>query len=94
MGYSKKSLDDYLLQIRFGSRFGFDFEAHRHDKVGFLRRFVANHKKLYKQKMNVKRIKVNSLPMNIIGLSDEFVMMLTDLRTQKGKSIKSKSYKH
>ena len=25
VGISKKSLDDYLLQIRFGAKFGFDF---------------------------------------------------------------------
>ena len=40
MGYSKKSLDDYLLQIRYGTKFGFDFSLHTHDKVGVLRSFV------------------------------------------------------
>jgi hypothetical protein len=29
VGLSKKSLDDYLLQIRFAKRFGFDFEMNR-----------------------------------------------------------------
>ncbi len=28
VGISKKSLDDYLLQIRFGAKFGFDFKKH------------------------------------------------------------------
>jgi len=37
---SKKSLDDYLLQLRFGKKFGFDFEKHRNSKVGVLRSFV------------------------------------------------------
>lgn len=37
---SKKSLDDYLLQLRFGKKFGFDFEQHRESKVGVLRSFV------------------------------------------------------
>ena len=37
---SKKSLDDYLLQLRFGKKFGFDFEKHRESKVGVLRSFV------------------------------------------------------
>ena len=37
VGLSKKSLDDYLLQIRFAKRFGFDFEKHRHDNIGVLR---------------------------------------------------------
>ena len=40
MGYSKKSLDDYLLQIRYGTKFGFDFSLHANDKVGVLRSFV------------------------------------------------------
>jgi hypothetical protein len=26
VGVSKKSLDDYLLQLRFGKKFGFDFQ--------------------------------------------------------------------
>jgi hypothetical protein len=37
VGLSKKSLDDYLLQIRFAKRFGFDFEKHRSDPIGVLR---------------------------------------------------------
>lgn len=40
VGVSKKSLDDYLLQIRLGKRYGFDFEKHKHDRVGVLRKFV------------------------------------------------------
>jgi len=44
VGVSKKSLDDYLLQLRFGKKFGFDFQAHKDDKVGVLRTFVKNEK--------------------------------------------------
>lgn len=50
MGLSKKSLDDYLLQIRFAKRFGFDFEAHRNDNIGILRQFVKRMKDAEKQK--------------------------------------------
>lgn len=50
VGLSKKSLDDYLLQIRFAKRFGFDFENHRHDNIGVLRQFVK------RQKDNSKRV--------------------------------------
>ena len=39
---SKKSLDDYLLQLRFGKKYGFDFEKNRDEKVGVLRTFVKN----------------------------------------------------
>ena len=40
VGVPKKSLDDYLLQVRFGRKYGFDFEKHRDAKVGELRKFV------------------------------------------------------
>lgn len=39
VGISKKSLDDYVLQIRKGFLYGFNFNQHRHDKVGVLREF-------------------------------------------------------
>ena len=29
VGVSKKSLDDYLLQLRFGKKFNFDFESNK-----------------------------------------------------------------
>jgi len=41
---SKKSLDDYLLQLRFGKKYGFDFEAFKNEKVGVLRKFVKKNK--------------------------------------------------
>ena len=44
VGLSKKSLDDYLLQIRFAKRLGFDFEKHKHDNIGVLRQFVKKMK--------------------------------------------------
>lgn len=42
---SKKSLDDYLLQLRFGKKYGFDFQKHRNEKVGVLRTYVKEQKK-------------------------------------------------
>ena len=47
---SKKSLDDYLLQLRFGRKLGFDFEKHKNDRVGVLRKFV----KLNKSQVKIK----------------------------------------
>lgn len=44
VGISKKSLDDYLLQIRFGKKYGFNFNDHYNEKVGVLRTFVKKHK--------------------------------------------------
>lgn len=41
---SKKSLDDYLLQLRFGKKYNFEFNKHAGDKVGVLRQFVKEKK--------------------------------------------------
>ena len=48
VGVSKKSLDDYLLQLRFGKKFGFDFEENRDCKVGVLRLYVKKEKEKIK----------------------------------------------
>ena len=58
VGVSKKSLDDYLLQLRFGKKFGFDFEINRDSKVGILRLFVKQEKE--KIKGGQKGIKISS----------------------------------
>ena len=42
---SKKSLDDYLLQIRIGRKSGFNFDDNKNEKIGKLRAFVENYKK-------------------------------------------------
>ena len=41
---SKKSLDDYLLQLRLGRKYGFDFNKNKNERVGVLRVFVKNHR--------------------------------------------------
>ena len=54
-GISKKSLDDYLIQLRIGKFFNFNFNEHKNDKVGILRAFVKKHKQQYeKEKKNLK----------------------------------------
>ncbi len=44
IGISKKSLDDYLLQLRLGRKYGFDFNSNKSSKVGVLRSFVKKHR--------------------------------------------------
>ena len=44
VGVSKKSLDDYLLQLRFGKKYGFDFQKNKNEKVGGLRSYVKSQK--------------------------------------------------
>lgn len=52
---SKKSLDDYLMQLRSAKRFGFDFEKHAQMKVGVIRSFV-------RKKKDEERKRLESLP--------------------------------
>jgi hypothetical protein len=44
IGISKKSLDDYLLQLRLGRKYGFDFNSNKQNKVGILRSFVKKNR--------------------------------------------------
>ena len=37
---TKKSLDDYLLMIRLGRKYKFDFKNNQKEKFGTLRKFV------------------------------------------------------
>jgi hypothetical protein len=50
VGISKKSLDDYLLQLRYGKKYGFDFNEHKEAKIGVLRAFVKKKKGEEKEK--------------------------------------------
>jgi hypothetical protein len=40
----KKSLDDYLLQIRSAKKAGFNFQEHYNERVGVLRSYVKKTK--------------------------------------------------
>lgn len=50
----KKSLDDYLIQIRKGKELGFDFNENQNKKVGFLRAFVKSF-----EKKDIEQIEIN-----------------------------------
>ena len=57
VGVSKKSLDDYLSQIRLGRYNGFDFNKNKDEKVGKLRLFnkdLKSGKSLKRQKQEEK----------------------------------------
>ena len=57
---SKKSLDDYLLQIRAGKEFNFDYQKHWNEKVGVLRSYVRKRKKqLQELKKKFKNKEIN-----------------------------------
>jgi len=44
VGISKKSLDDYFLQLKNGKTNGFNFNEHKNDKIGILRNWNKHHK--------------------------------------------------
>ena len=43
---AKKTLDDYLLQVRCGKKYGFDFNKYKNERIGKLRSYVKDKKKL------------------------------------------------
>ena len=53
---SKKSLDDYLLQIRLGRKCGFNFDENKNEKIGVLRTHVES-KKIKKEPTKRKKKK-------------------------------------
>mmetsp|Transcript_4764 Transcript_4764/g.8156 ORF Transcript_4764/g.8156 Transcript_4764/m.8156 type:complete len:96 (+) Transcript_4764:689-976(+) len=40
VGVPKKTLDDYILHVRHGKAFGFDFARFKNQRIGLLRDFV------------------------------------------------------
>lgn len=46
---SKKTLDDYLAQLRLGKKYGFDFNKNSEEKIGTLRSFVREQKAKFKE---------------------------------------------
>ena len=57
VGVSKKSLDDYLLQLRLGRNYRFDFDENKYKKIGVLRDFVK--KAFEKDETKVKKKRYN-----------------------------------
>jgi hypothetical protein len=60
---SKKSLDDYLLQIRLGRKYGFDFNKNKYKKIGILRDYVKKIKKI-NHLNNKRRARKKKVPKN------------------------------
>ena len=52
IGVSKKSLDVYLLQLRLGKKYGFDFQEYQEHKIGVLRQFIQL-KQVEEQRQNL-----------------------------------------
>ena len=45
VGIPKKSLDDYLTQMRLGRKYKFDFNKNKDEVVSVLRKFVKDNEK-------------------------------------------------
>ena len=52
IGVSKKSLDLYLLQLKLGKKYGFDFQEYQDCKIGVLRQFIQL-KQVEEQRQNL-----------------------------------------
>ena len=59
VGISIKSLDDYLLQLRLGRKYGFNFNQNKTKKVGILRSFVKRHRIMKSNQNNNINININ-----------------------------------
>jgi len=70
VGISKKSLDDYLLQLRFGRKYGFNFNNHKEDGVGTLRAFVKAKKAKSAMIRNSSTGREASAPMENLCMED------------------------
>ena len=62
VGVSKKSLDDYLSQLRQGRSLGFDFNMNKDHKVGFLRQFVKDNSVKHMKQISVRKGEVMMEP--------------------------------
>ena len=72
VGISKKSLDDYLLQLRLGRKYGFNFNQNKTKKVGILRAFVKRHRAKQNNRNENDNYKINNDTLEgHIGLDEE-----------------------
>jgi len=44
LGVSKKTIDDYMMLIKMGRRYGFEFNSHINEGLGTLRNFIRHQK--------------------------------------------------
>lgn len=62
---SKKTLDDYLLQIRLGKKYGFDFQKNYNDKIGTLRSFVRKAREEEKKESEHSRCNFKEIELDL-----------------------------
>ena len=56
IGVSKRSLDDYLYQLRIGKLFDYDFEANKDTSFGRLRNYNQQKREEFYARLSVRRI--------------------------------------
>jgi len=56
MDVPRKTLDDYILIVRYGRLFKFDFHRHQHEKGKVLRDFIINRRSLLKRGLGLDRM--------------------------------------
>ena len=90
---SKKSLDDYLLQIRLGRKYGFDFDKNKYEKIGVLREYVKKIKEkkpelIKKRGKKDKKNKKDQKEENNININEEESEVENKKIGNKSKNIK------
>ena len=75
---SKKNLDDYLLQIRLGRKYGFNFNENKYKKIGELRDFVKD---------------IKEREPGIVKKRERKGKKLVGIKKKKNKNTKNKSNK-
>ena len=87
---SKKSLDDYLMQLRSAKKFGFDFDKHNNDKVGVIRSFVRKKKEEERKRISKPQTAIDDVASGD-GLSSASVKTPTSLKNSMAAAAKSDS---
>uniref|UniRef100_A0A7S3CNT4 Uncharacterized protein n=1 Tax=Strombidium rassoulzadegani TaxID=1082188 RepID=A0A7S3CNT4_9SPIT len=61
LGIPKKTLDDYILHVRYGKLFGYDFHANRASDISQLRRLVKEARDRFKRNTGEERMSSKSV---------------------------------
>ena len=85
---SKKSLDDYLMQLRSAKKFGFDFETHSGEKVGVIRSFVRKKKDEERKRIANALANDNNKGVNQLSNKDEAQFAMAGEEEEKEEMAK------
>ena len=86
---SKKSLDDYLMQLRSAKKFGFDFDQHNNDKVGVIRSFVRKKKEEERKRIQAAKAAPQQAAQGADDAPKDFSKSKTTLKQSESADAKT-----